>query len=135
VISGRVRTHPLPPPYIDSPDLSSRKDISTVWLPRILSTIKEVPLPRVEFTSEDFDLIVDNVKFEAASFVPDAAHFKSNIELSTKKGYAAYASEFATTTTLAFAGLRLQATDISYYVYVLVSLLCLFSSSLILFYC
>ncbi|GAA5830171.1 hypothetical protein JCM11251_006906 [Rhodosporidiobolus azoricus] len=92
------------------------KDISTVWLPRILGMVKLVPLPRVEFTSEDVDLIVDNIRFEAVSFVPDAAHFKSNLELSTKKGYAAYASEFAATTTLAFAGLRMQATNISYYI-------------------
>ncbi|GAA5865650.1 hypothetical protein JCM8547_007676, partial [Rhodosporidiobolus lusitaniae] len=91
-------------------------DISSVFLPRLLSTLKQVPLPRVEFSSEDVDLIIDNVKFEAASFVPDAAHFKNTTELSTKKGYAAYASEFATTTTLAFAGLRMQATNISYYV-------------------
>ncbi|BGP20335.1 hypothetical protein JCM10213_007112 [Rhodosporidiobolus nylandii] len=92
------------------------KDVSTVWLPRILGTIKQVPLPRVAFTSEDVDLIVDNIRFEAASFVPDAAHFKSNLELSSKKGYAAYATEFAATTTLAFAGLRMQATNISYYI-------------------
>ncbi|GAA6013470.1 hypothetical protein JCM10207_008861 [Rhodosporidiobolus poonsookiae] len=92
------------------------KDISTVWLPRILSGIKMVPAPRIEFTSEDVDAVIDNIRFESASFIPDAAHFKSNIELSTRKGYAAYASEFATTTTLAFAGLRLQAKNISYYI-------------------
>ncbi|GAA6005836.1 uncharacterized protein JCM10292_004655 [Rhodotorula paludigena] len=93
------------------------KDLSTVFLPRLLGSLKSIPLPRVEFTSEDVDLIIDNIKFESASFVPDAAHFKSNIEFSTKKGYAAYASEFATTTTLVFAGLRMAATDISYYVH------------------
>lgn len=93
------------------------KDVSTVFLPRILGTLKQIPLPRVEFSSEDFDLVVDNISFQAASFIPDAAHFKSNVEFHTKKGYAAYASEFSTKTTLAFAGLRLQATDISYYVH------------------
>ncbi|GAA5911445.1 hypothetical protein JCM6882_005004 [Rhodosporidiobolus microsporus] len=92
------------------------KDISTVWIPRVLGSLHACPIPRIEWTSEDVDLIVDNIRFEAASFVPDAAHFKSNLELSTKKGYAAYASEFAATTTLAFAGLRMQATNISYYI-------------------
>ncbi|GAA6038844.1 hypothetical protein JCM8097_002924 [Rhodosporidiobolus ruineniae] len=92
------------------------KDLSTVWLPRLLSTLKMIPIPRIEYTSEDIDLIIDNVRFEAASFVPDAAHFKSQLELSTQKGYAAYASSFAATTTLAFAGLRMQATNISYYI-------------------
>ncbi|GAA5973038.1 hypothetical protein JCM11641_000376 [Rhodosporidiobolus odoratus] len=98
---------------VDSGDLW--RDISSVWIPRILSTLHRVGLPRIEYTSEDVDLIVDNIKFEAASFIPDAAHFKTNVELSTRKGYAAYASDFAATTTLAFAGLRMQATNISYY--------------------
>ncbi|KWU45594.1 Proteophosphoglycan ppg4 [Rhodotorula sp. JG-1b] len=92
------------------------KDVSTVFLPRILGALKQVPMPRVEFTSEDVDLIVDNVNFESASFIPDAAHFRSNVEFSTQKGYAAYASDFKARTTLAFAGLRMQATNISYYV-------------------
>ncbi|BGP35560.1 hypothetical protein JCM10296v2_007401 [Rhodotorula toruloides] len=90
------------------------QDISTVFLPRLLGAVQMVPLPRVEFSSEDVDLIVDNIKFEAASFIPDAARFKSNVEFETKKGYAAYASEFSAKTTLAFAGLRMKATNISY---------------------
>ncbi|GAA5902285.1 hypothetical protein JCM5296_003972 [Sporobolomyces johnsonii] len=92
------------------------KDVSQVFLPRLLGALKQVPLPRVEYTSEDLDLIVDNIRFESASFIPDAAHFKTNLDYSTKKGYAAYASEFSTHTTLSFAGLRMQATNISYYI-------------------
>jgi hypothetical protein len=56
------------------------------------------------------------MSFDSASFIPDAAHFRSNVEFSTQKGYAAYASDFKARTTLAFAGLRMQATNISYYV-------------------
>lgn len=41
------------------------KDISTVFLPRILGSVQQVPMPRIEFTSADVDLIVDNVKFES----------------------------------------------------------------------
>lgn len=52
----------------------------------------------------------------SASFIPDAARFKSNVEFETKKGYAAYSSEFSAKTTLAFAGLRMKATNISYYI-------------------
>jgi hypothetical protein len=63
------------------------------------------------------DLALDNVRFTSASFIPDAAHFTNHADLSVTKGYAAYASEFATTTTLSISGLRLQARDISYYVH------------------
>lgn len=43
-------------------------------------------------------------------------YLKNHNELSCVKGYAAYASEFATATTVSFAGLRLAAKDISYYI-------------------
>ncbi|GAA5867998.1 hypothetical protein JCM5353_008675, partial [Sporobolomyces roseus] len=91
------------------------KDVSQVFLPRLLGALKEVPLPRVEFTSEDLDLIVDNIRFESASFIPDGAHFRSVLDYTTQKGYAAYASEGNVQTTLSFAGLRMAAKNISYY--------------------
>lgn len=92
------------------------KDVSQVFLPRLLGALKEVPLPRVEFTSEDLDLIVDNIRFESASFIPDGAHFRSVLDFTTQKGYAAYASEGSVSTTLSFAGLRMAAKSISYYI-------------------
>ena len=46
------------------------KDVSTVFLPRILGTLKKIPLPRVEFSSEDFDLVVDNISFSACVLSP-----------------------------------------------------------------
>ncbi|GAA6064020.1 hypothetical protein JCM10212_005503 [Sporobolomyces blumeae] len=92
------------------------KDVSQVFLPRLLGALKEVPLPRVEFTSEDLDLIVDNIRFESASFIPDGAHFRSVLDYTTQKGYAAYASEGTLSTTLSFAGLRMAAKSISYYI-------------------
>ncbi|SCV73759.1 BQ2448_6189 [Microbotryum intermedium] len=117
-------------------------DLTQVFLPRILGALEEIPLPRVEFTSEDVDLVIDNVRFTSASFVPDATHFRNHNEISVKKGCeskcfwilceimtsvsdppvsvfadAAYASEFSTSTTLSISGLRLQAKDISYYLH------------------
>ncbi|GAA6024258.1 hypothetical protein JCM11491_006377 [Sporobolomyces phaffii] len=92
------------------------KDVSQVFLPRLLGALKEVPLPRVEFTSEDLDLIVDNIRFESNSFIPDGAHFRSTLDYTTQKGYASYYSEGNVSTTLSFAGLRMAAKSISYYI-------------------
>lgn len=64
--------------------------------------------------SAEVDLALDGVKFTAASFVPDAAHITSHADISTKKGYAAYATTFTSSTTLSISGLRLQARDISF---------------------
>lgn len=85
-------------------------------IPRILQVIKSIPLPRVEFTSADVDLIIDNVKFTSPSFLPDAARFSSHLDVSCQRGYAAYASSFKSSTTMSISGLRMQAKDISYYI-------------------
>ncbi|KAK4056475.1 hypothetical protein OIO90_002618 [Microbotryomycetes sp. JL221] len=90
-------------------------DVTQVFVPRLLSALEAVPLPRVEFTSAEVDLIIDNVRFTSDSFIPDAIHFKNRNEISCRKGYAAYATEFSTATTFSFSGLRLAAKDISYY--------------------
>jgi len=91
-------------------------DITQVFLPRLVNTIRMLPLPRVEYTSAEFDLALDNIRFTAASFLPDATYLTNHNEVSVKRGYAAYASNFETSTTLSFAGLRFQAKDLSYYV-------------------
>lgn len=91
-------------------------DVSSVFLPRILNALHEVPLPRVEYVSKDVDLIIDNVRFTSASFIPDLTHFTSTIDLINKKGPVAFHSHFNNTTTLSIGGLRLQARDISYYI-------------------
>lgn len=96
-------------------DTSAWADISQVLVPRLLGALHTIPLPRVEFTSEDVDLIIDNVRFTSDSFIPDAMYLRNHNEASCKKGYAAYASEFSTSTTVSFSGLRLAAKDISYY--------------------
>ncbi|GAA5912574.1 uncharacterized protein JCM6883_005309, partial [Sporobolomyces salmoneus] len=46
----------------------------------------------------------------------DGAHFRSVLDYTTQKGYAAYASEGTVSTTLSFAGLRMAAKSISYYI-------------------
>ncbi|KAM0789677.1 hypothetical protein ACM66B_006539 [Microbotryomycetes sp. NB124-2] len=92
-------------------------DVTQVFIPRLLGALEAVPLPRVEFTSAEVDLIIDNLRFTSDSFIPDAVHFKNRNEISCRKGYAAYATEFSTATTISFSGLRLQAKDISFYVH------------------
>lgn len=45
------------------------------WLlPRVLTILKAVPLPRVEMKSDMIDAVVDDVTFRAPSFIPD--HFR-----------------------------------------------------------
>jgi len=98
----------------NAPSLYS--DLVKVVLPRVLSTIKEIPLPRLEYKSEALDLVIDDLKLESASFIPDLVKIQNHNELILEQGYAAYAASFDSSLRLKVTGLRLSASDISYYI-------------------
>jgi len=91
-------------------------DLSQVLIPRLLGALKSVPLPRVEYTSADIDVVLDGIDFTSASFVPHSATFKNHNEATVKRGYAAYATEFSTSTNIHVKGIQLEAQNISYYI-------------------
>jgi hypothetical protein len=47
------------------------RDAFDVVLPRIISAIREIPLPRTEYKSEEIDIAIDDLVFESTSFIPD----------------------------------------------------------------
>jgi hypothetical protein len=51
------------------------RDIVDVIIPRVIGLIKEIPIPRIEFKSEDVDLVIDDLNLESASFIPDSIRF------------------------------------------------------------
>ena len=75
-------------------------DISQVMLPRFIKVLKSVPLPRIEYTSPDFDIAIDNILFESASFLPDLTRFENHLDFTCKRGYAAFASTFSNSTII-----------------------------------
>ncbi len=51
------------------------RDIVDVIIPRAVGLIKEIPIPRIEFKSEDVDLVIDDLNLESVSFIPDSIRF------------------------------------------------------------
>ena len=47
------------------------RDAFDVILPRIISSIRAIPLPRAEYKSEEIDIAIDDLVFESTSFIPD----------------------------------------------------------------
>lgn len=41
------------------------RDFVDVFVPRLIGLVKEIPVPRVEFKSEDVDLVIDDIKRES----------------------------------------------------------------------
>jgi hypothetical protein len=92
------------------------KDLYDVVLPRVIDSIKQIPLPRIEYVSEELDLAIDSFVIESASFIPDRVELTNFNDLVLEQGYAAFASNFDSSTRLRVQGLRFKASDIAYYV-------------------
>ncbi|KKF94975.1 putative protein C32A11.02c [Ceratocystis platani] len=57
------------------------KDLFEVFLPSLLSKISYIPLPRIEFSSTDFDVIVENLVLESDNFTPNTAQWRSETKI------------------------------------------------------
>ncbi|KDN40952.1 hypothetical protein K437DRAFT_180992 [Tilletiaria anomala UBC 951] len=95
------------------------RDIADVWLPRVLSSISHVPLPKIEFKSADVDVIVDGINLAASSgnFIPDRIQILNRNEVQLHNGYAAFATTFDSEITVRVEGLRIMASDVAFYIH------------------
>ncbi|KAL7416019.1 hypothetical protein BDY24DRAFT_359249 [Mrakia frigida] len=93
------------------------RDVVDVVIPRLVALVKEIPLPRTEFTSADVDFAVDDLRIESASFIPDSIRIIQHNDLSLTQGYAAYAADYDGSLRVRVDGLRFNARDISYWVH------------------
>lgn len=93
------------------------KDVWNVLLPRIITAIKKIPLPRIEYVSETLDLAIDDFILESASFIPDRVQLVNHNNLVMQQGYAAFATSLDSTMRLKVTGLRVKASNVAYYVH------------------
>ncbi|RSH91097.1 hypothetical protein EHS25_010273 [Saitozyma podzolica] len=92
------------------------RDIADVMVPRVIALIKEIPVPRIEFKSEDVDLVIDDIRLKSASFIPDSIRFVNHNDVRFTQGYATYASEYEGFARLRVEGLHFEATNIAFWV-------------------
>jgi len=85
-------------------------------VPRIIGLVKEIPIPRIEYKSEEIDLVIDDIKLESASFIPDSIRLVTHNDLRFTQGYATYASEYDATLRLRVEGFHFEAKDIAFWV-------------------
>ncbi|WRT67840.1 uncharacterized protein IL334_004814 [Kwoniella shivajii] len=92
------------------------RDFIDVIVPRLITLVKEIPVPRVEYKSEDVDLVIDDIKLESLSFIPDSIRFIQHNDLRFTQGYATYASEYDASVRLRVQGLHFEASNIAFWV-------------------
>lgn len=92
------------------------RDFLDVIVPRLIALVKEIPVPRVEFKSEDVDIVIDDIKLESASFIPDSIRVVQKNDLRFTQGYATYASEYDGSLRLRVDGLHFSASNIAFWI-------------------
>lgn len=92
------------------------RDFVNIIVPRLVGLLQEIPVPRIEFKSEDVDLVVDDVKLESASFIPRSVRIVQNNDLRFEQGYATYASDYDASIRLRVEGINLKASNIAFWV-------------------
>jgi len=93
------------------------RDAVNVVLPRALSLINEIPIPRTEFKSKDIEFVIDNFTITSASFIPDNLRVTSHSEFGASRiGKSDASASLEASTRVRFDGLRFQAKDVSFWV-------------------
>jgi len=92
------------------------------WLlPRVLSVLKAVPLPRVEMKSDKVDAVVDDVTFRGLSFIPDHVRVENWSEVRVRGSDAVegrsrdWVVEGDSMLRVHVDGLRITAHEIAYF--------------------
>jgi hypothetical protein len=93
------------------------QDMLNAYVPRVLSMIKSVPIPRVEYKDPEAEFVLENVDISSLKILPGHAHFKTTTEMdiSQKDASADAKTNFSTRTNVQFQGLQITLRDVSFY--------------------
>jgi len=89
------------------------RDLVDVVFPRFIDEIRYVPLPRIEYQSRDYDLILENVVLESEHFLPYKTIFEAFSRAEFTNDYQ-FNSKYTTTTRLHIDNINLFAKDTSF---------------------
>lgn len=94
------------------------RDTVEVLIPRLISEIQSIPLPRIEFVSREADVVIDDLSLTAstASFVPDRVRIINRNDLTLDQRRSSFGSTLDAYLYLEIEGLRVKAADVAYYI-------------------
>jgi len=87
--------------------------IADVVIPKAVSLIRYIPIPRIEYQDADIDLVIENLVFESDNFLPSKIRIDTNSHAEFTSAYT-FESEYSNTTTVRIEEFRIRARDISY---------------------
>lgn len=128
-LSSRIVSIVSPRGEIGSPDLLH--DLVNTFLPLLISSVQCVPIPRVELSTPQLDLLLENVivspgqTVNHSSFLPHSAKISSNNDLEISKNRLGNVSSTATSVLrLRMDGISVAADELGYWMRVRTGLGC-----------
>ncbi|KAJ7629413.1 hypothetical protein DFH06DRAFT_1225627 [Mycena polygramma] len=92
------------------------RDLFTVYAPRMLSQLKDIPIPRTEYVDDDIELVLENL--DISSFALDPAHIfvRNTTDLDVRTSENAPATtNVGTSTHIQLQAVQLTLKDVSFY--------------------
>lgn len=96
-------------------------DTYSVFIPLLIQAVQYVPIPRLEISSPEIDLLLENLILEPgrtinhSSFLPFMMNINTNNDLVIKKGRKRTRSSLTTLVTLNIKGLSIRADDVGFW--------------------
>ena len=119
--AGRIFHIVSPPSKIANPDLLT--DAINTFLPMAIRLIQYIPIPRLEISVPEMDLLLENVVFEpgrnvnSTSFLPFKVNVTSRNDLEIRKAHSKkVVSKVSSLMTVSIAGLSIAAQDMGFWV-------------------
>src|SRR5277367_3996711 len=84
-----------------------------VVLPKAVSLVRYIPIPRIEYQDADIDLVIENLVFESDNFLPSKVRIDTNSHAEFTSAYT-FESEYSNSTTVRINEFRVRARDISF---------------------
>lgn len=93
------------------------QDAMDVLLPKVVDTLKEIPIPRTEYKDSEVSFVVENLKVDSFHLLPGQAHIRNTTDLNVSKPStgAETQTKFTSRTQIHFKGVQLKLNEVSFW--------------------
>ncbi len=91
------------------------KDLSNVIIPGVFESVRYVPVPRIEYTDNMIDAIIENLVIESDNLAPNSFEFESDNYF--RWGRKTVTSKNKNKVMVSVSGVQMDLKDVSYYVH------------------
>lgn len=117
--SARIAHIISPPDQVVNKEMTA--DLINVFLPVVIQAVQYVPIPRLEVSTPDVDLLVENLVLEPGRTVNNSSFFPYRLQVSTRNDVDIRKARFQTLstvksiTTIKISGLSIAAEELGYW--------------------